>query len=102
MPAPSFALLVSPANSRKKGVDPRGLEPLTSAMRGRLDSFPNVSRTCKIPANRRITVLTLFSAFQEIYPGCCTVAAQDRKNARGEWPPVLELQRRELHRAAHN
>jgi hypothetical protein len=83
-------------------VDPRGLEPLTSAMRGRRGSFPNVSRTCKTAGNHRISALVHFSAFQEIYPGCCTVAAQDRKNARGEWPPVLESQRRELHRAAHN
>ena len=67
---------VLPANPQKEEVDPTRLELVTSAMRGRLDSFPNVSRTCKIPANRRITVLTLFSAFQEIYPGCCTVAAQ--------------------------
>jgi hypothetical protein len=64
--------------------------------------LPDVSAVCKMPANYRVSASTLFLAFQEIYPDCCTVAAQDRKNARGEWPPVLELQRRESHRAAHN
>jgi hypothetical protein len=29
-----------------------------------------------MPANDGISVLTLFLNFQEIYPGCCTVAAQ--------------------------
>jgi putative transposase len=43
-------VLVSPANSRKKRVDPRGLEPLASAMRGRLDRLPEISGPCKIPA----------------------------------------------------
>jgi hypothetical protein len=31
-----------PANQPKKTVDPRGLEPLTSAMRGRLREFRSV------------------------------------------------------------
>jgi hypothetical protein len=29
-----------------------------------------------MPANRRILPRTHFSAFQEIYSGCCTIAAQ--------------------------
>jgi hypothetical protein len=53
-------------------VDPRGLEPLTSAMRGRRDSFPEVFRACKTAANHRISALALFSTFQEIYSGRCT------------------------------
>jgi hypothetical protein len=47
MPAPSLALLVLPANRDKKEVDPRGLEPLTSAMRGRLEGFAGVRRRSK-------------------------------------------------------
>ncbi len=57
------------------GVEPRGLEPLASAVQRRLDSLPEVSSACKIPANQLISALVLFSAFQEIYSGCCTVAA---------------------------
>jgi hypothetical protein len=29
-----------------------------------------------MPANREISSMTLFSTFQDIYLGCCTVAAQ--------------------------
>jgi hypothetical protein len=34
-----------------------------------------LSGVCKIAANNCNCVLTHFSAFQEIYSGCCTVAA---------------------------
>jgi hypothetical protein len=57
-------------------VEPRGLEPLASAMRGRLDSFLQISVACKIAANRGIYFMMLFLTFQDIYSGCCTVAAQ--------------------------
>jgi hypothetical protein len=73
---------VLPANLWKNRVDPRGLEPLTSAMRERHDSLLEVSGDCKIPANDDVSVLTRFPAFQEIYPGCCTVNA---KLAKGAW-----------------
>jgi hypothetical protein len=76
MPAPNFALLVSPANQRKKRVDPRGLEPLSSAMRGRHEGLQGFSGACKTPANGSILMMVLFSAFQDIFSGCCTVAAQ--------------------------
>jgi hypothetical protein len=42
-----------------------------------------LSIACKIAANSCISVLTLFSACQNIYSGCCTVAAHDQKDARG-------------------
>jgi hypothetical protein len=48
MPAPSLALLVSPANPRKKRVDPRRLESLASAMRGRRDTLLESSKACKL------------------------------------------------------
>jgi hypothetical protein len=34
-----------------------------------------ISGPCKIAANRRILPITHFPALQEIYSGCCTVAA---------------------------
>src|SRR5918995_3623825 len=72
MPAPPFALLVSPANPRKKSVDPRGLEPLTSAMRVRNEGLQGFSGACKKSANSTILMRILFSTFQDIYSGCCT------------------------------
>jgi len=56
-------------------VDPRGLEPLTSAMRRRHEGLLEYSEACKTPANSRISELAFFPIFQEIYSGCCTVAA---------------------------
>jgi hypothetical protein len=38
-----------------------------------------------MPANRGISTLPLFSAFQEIYSGCCTVAAQVQEE-QGQGP----------------
>ena len=57
------------------GVDPRGLEPLTSAMRSQHNSLLEVSRGCKISANKHIIYLILLLRFQNIRLGCCTVAA---------------------------
>ena len=57
-------------------VEPRGFEPLTSAVQRRQDTLPEVSGACKMPANCRICPSARFSRFQEIYSGCCTVAAQ--------------------------
>jgi hypothetical protein len=61
--------------SVEKRVDPRGLEPLTSAMRGRHEGLQRLSGVCKTPANASILMLVLFSTIQDIYSGCCTVAA---------------------------
>jgi hypothetical protein len=36
----------------------------------------DLSGVCKIAANMSILPVTLFLAFQKIYAGCCTVAAQ--------------------------
>jgi hypothetical protein len=67
---------VFPANQYIFEVEPRGFEPLTSAVQSQHDSFPEVSRACKIPANSCILCSTVFSRFQDIHSGCCTVAAQ--------------------------
>ena len=73
---PLCPLHVLPAEQYISRVEPRGFEPLTSAVQRRCDSLLECSRACKIPANRRILPITHFSTFQEIYSGCCTVAAQ--------------------------
>jgi hypothetical protein len=41
-----------------------------------------LSGVCKIAANSYISVSRLFPAFQEIYSGCCTVAAQGQSRTR--------------------
>jgi hypothetical protein len=38
------------------------------------------SSACKMPANGSILMRILFSAFQEIYSGCCTVAAHPTRS----------------------
>jgi hypothetical protein len=53
----------------------RGFEPLTSAVQRRYDSLLEVSGVCRYPANEQFSASSLFPAFQEIYSGCCTVAA---------------------------
>jgi hypothetical protein len=68
-------LEVLPKNHSKKVVNPRGLEPLTSAVQRRRDRFQQLSQPCKIPANEPIPEKTLCCGFQVINPGCCTVAA---------------------------
>jgi hypothetical protein len=45
-----------------------------------------VSGDCKIPANSGISALTHFPTFQEIYPGCCTLAAQTVRLACAQGP----------------
>ena len=56
-------------------VEPRGFEPPTSAVQRRRDSLLGLSGACKIAANKRISTLSPLLLFQEIYSGCCTVAA---------------------------
>jgi hypothetical protein len=57
-------------------VEPMGFEPTPSAVQRRQDSLPQISRGCKIPAHGDFLLRTHCSSFQEIYSGCCTVAAQ--------------------------
>jgi hypothetical protein len=57
-------------------VEPRGVEPLTSAVQRRIVSLLGVSGACKTAAKARVSFMTLFSSFQVIYSGCCAVAAQ--------------------------
>jgi hypothetical protein len=45
-------------------------------MRERREGLLGFSGACKTPANSSITMTVHFSAFQEIYSGWCTVAAQ--------------------------
>src|SRR5215208_4775892 len=64
-----------PVNSRISEVEPRGFEPLTSAVQRRHHTFLKVSRVCKIPGNSSIFPKSLFCSFQILYSGCCTAAA---------------------------
>jgi hypothetical protein len=59
-------------------VEPRGFELLTSAVQRRSDSLLGVSRIYKIDGKGRIFAMRLFSRFQDIHLGCCTVAAHER------------------------
>jgi hypothetical protein len=56
-------------------VEPRGFEPLTSAVQRRHHTLLELSVGFKTPANHRISTSAHFPAFQEIHSGCCTVAA---------------------------
>jgi hypothetical protein len=53
-----------------------GLEPGTSSLSGKCDTFQERSGDCKLLANECILRWILFWGFQEIHSGCCTVAAQ--------------------------
>ena len=46
------------------------------------DTFKEVSRICKIPANIHILELTLYPSFRNIDLGCCAVATQQRHSKR--------------------
>src|SRR5688572_29230640 len=70
MPAPSLALLVSPANPRKKRVDPRGLEPLSSAMRGRSKGFAAVHYRSKNRLNKPNPRIIPPRMFATVRAGC--------------------------------
>ena len=56
-------------------MEPRGFEPLISAVHRRRHSLLELSGVCKMPANKPIPTLSFFLMFQEIHSGCCTVAA---------------------------
>jgi hypothetical protein len=58
------------------GVEPRGFEPLTSAVQRRLDSLQDLPTGFKITAKSIVSALMLFPSFQVIVSCCCTVAAQ--------------------------
>ena len=54
---------ILPAKALVLQVEPRGFEPLTSAVQRRQDSLLVVSIACKMPANYRVSASTLFLAF---------------------------------------
>jgi hypothetical protein len=58
-------------------VEPRGVEPLTSAVQRRHDTLLEISEPYKIAANAHIFCHMPFLCFQHIYSGCCTVAAPE-------------------------
>jgi hypothetical protein len=86
-----------PSLSGILGVDPTRLELVTSAVQRRHNTLPDVSAVCKIPAKAVDSALALFPAFQEIYSGCCTVAAHKVRAAEPESAAVtfVSLQAKE-------
>jgi hypothetical protein len=58
-----------------------GLEPGTSSLSEKHDVLLKVSRGCKVPANSHIISKAVFSRFQDIHSGCCTVAAHKARSA---------------------
>jgi hypothetical protein len=64
-------------------MEPRGFESLTSAVQRRHEGLQGLSGACKTPANGSILMFMLFPALQEIYSGCCTVAAQYMVKKKG-------------------
>src|SRR5215210_2256041 len=69
---------ISPAKLHILEVEPRGFEPLSSAVQRRRQAMLELSRTRKMAANTYILAITLFPSFQDISLGCCTVAAHER------------------------
>jgi hypothetical protein len=55
-------------------VEPRGFEPLTSAVQRRHYTFLDYSVVCKVAAKVHFSCTMLFLSFQVIYSGCCTIA----------------------------
>src|SRR5215210_3357822 len=85
---------VLPANPYTVRVEPRGFEPLTSAVQRRPDGLPELSGACKMPANCRVFGLTLSLAFREIYSGCCTALTAHNRTRSGTIAIRLTARRR--------
>jgi hypothetical protein len=78
VPEPLPTPHVLPANLQLCEVEPRGFEPLTSAVQRRHDALLELSTDFKISANPIFLAIVHFLSFQIIYSGCCTVAALGR------------------------
>jgi hypothetical protein len=78
-------------------VDPRGLEPLTSAMRGRLQIFVGVRGR----SEHRLSTLAPYSSrlhlFADIRPGNCQVTVKS-PSAQGCCPRFMRVEARFAHR----
>jgi hypothetical protein len=64
---------VLPANCGVFRVGLPRLEPGSSSLSENEEAFLDISRACKIAANKRIFLTVLFLTFQDIYSGCCTI-----------------------------
>jgi hypothetical protein len=67
--------ILAPAGSFRKGSLNQALIRMARELTPYQVVFPEVSRVCKIPANKHIISKIVFSTFQDISLGCCTVAA---------------------------
>jgi hypothetical protein len=73
---PHSPVRVLPARAYKNEVEPRGFESLTSALQGGEIDCQRCLELAKFLQKRRICTSAHFSRFQDMYSGCCTVAAQ--------------------------
>src|SRR5215216_3630591 len=65
----SSSLASQNKHNRVSRLEPRGFEPLTSAVQKRHNTLLERSVACRIPANSRISASALFLVFQEIHSG---------------------------------
>src|SRR5829696_5484873 len=84
---------VLPANPQKKRVDPRGLEPLTSAMRGRREEFASVCHCSKNGLFERNSLSPPFSPFTSVCPGNCQVTVKSPSD-QGSCPRFMRVEAR--------
>ena len=75
--------LMSALSSDRRGcqVEPRGFEPLTSAVQRRILKFANVRRCSKIPANKHILSYKLSWLFAVVRPGWCQIGVNCRRSS---------------------
>jgi hypothetical protein len=57
-------------------VEPRGFEPLTSAVQRRRQGVPGVSGRFKIPLSRPNSRVLSFSLFTDVRPGNCQISVR--------------------------
>jgi hypothetical protein len=69
-------------------VDPRGLEPLASAMRGRFEGFAAVRHRSEYPLNKRNPGYGLSCMFAVVRAGCRQTVVNLRQDSGPTIPPV--------------
>jgi hypothetical protein len=67
---------IFPANHHFSRVEPRGFEPLTSAVQRRRDDFPSVRQCSKNGLFERNALSPLFPLFTNVCPGNCRVTVR--------------------------
>src|SRR5918994_762425 len=79
---PSGIVPISPAKSHIKRGEPRGIEPLTSAVQSQGTIIVHVRHCAKIPANRRVFSSGLAWLFAAVRVGWCTTGGNESQRRR--------------------